>query len=286
MESIVVTKDLIYLTPEERIKFYVQVCESMGLNPLTRPLQYFEQIDKNGNHSLILYALRAASAKLAMIYELSVAVEKEEEDDQCISYKSTVTNKNGRSYSAIGAVSLKGRLRSDAKMFAQTKANRRAILDFVGCGLLDETEIEGMNGAPVEMKSDLLDSYVPPPAAPEPSSAPATEVVEKVAKPAAPVPAATSTPPLLEKLAATQVESQTMDQVVARLNTYRRDVLQRGGMMPAKGLGIAAKWQKFIARKIKEKTVAEYVAVLAELDTVLAKSQDRGVVEFIEKEIA
>src|SRR5208337_1690909 len=80
--------------------------------------------------------------------------------------------------------------------------------------------------------------------------------------------------------------TQTMDQITARLNTYRRDVLQRGGMMPAKGLGIAAKWSKFLARKIKEKSILEYSILLKELDEVLAKGQDKGVVAFIEKEIA
>ena len=45
MESIVVTGDLILLSAEDRVKFYVQVCEAMHLDVRTRPLQYFEQID-------------------------------------------------------------------------------------------------------------------------------------------------------------------------------------------------------------------------------------------------
>jgi len=51
-------------------------------------------------------------------------------------------------------------------------------------------------------------------------------------------------------------------------------------------LGIAAKWEKFRARKVAEKTVEEYAKLLSELDAVLAKSGDVGVVAFIEKEIA
>jgi hypothetical protein len=172
--------------------------------------------------------------------------------------------------------------------------------------LLDESEIEGMNGAPVEMKSDLIDSYVPPPPAPVPSSAPATEVfaeyatnaqVEEMTRVVKEY--ATNPNPPFEIQAKIETERAaveysnkptepvtTMDQITARLNTYRRDVLQRGGMRPAKGLGIAAKWEKFRARKIAEKTVEEYAKLLSELDAVLAKSGDVGVVAFIEKEIA
>jgi hypothetical protein len=298
MESIVVTGDLILLSAEDRVKFYTQVCEAMHLDVRTRPLQYFEQIDRNGKHNLILYALRNASVQLSHHYGLSTSLSKPEIQQDVVMFTATVTDKAGRTDSAVGAQSLKGlsgKDYADAIMAAQTKAKRRAILDFVGSGLLDESEIEGMNGAPVEMKSDLIDSYVPPPPAPVPSSAPATEVVEKLPdavfdpnppfeiQPPPPTSASVST---FESLAVSQTESQTMDQITVRLNTYRRDVLQRGGMRPAKGLGIAAKWEKFRARKITEKTIGEYTKLLAELDAVLAKSGDAGVVAFIEKEIA
>src|SRR5208337_886927 len=181
MESLVVTGDLILLTTEERVRFYVQVCESMHLDVRTRPLQYFEQIDRNGKHSLILYALRNASVQLSRHYGLNVSFSQPEFHQETVMFFATVTNKEDRTDSAVGVQSLKGlsgKDYADAIMAAQTKAKRRAILDFVGSGLLDESEIEGMNGSTVEMKSDLIDSYVPPPPAPVPSSAPATEVVE------------------------------------------------------------------------------------------------------------
>ena len=315
MESIVVTGDLILLSAEDRVKFYVQVCEAMHLDVRTRPLQYFEQIDRNGKHNLILYALRNASVQLSRHHGLSTSLSKPEIQQDVVMFTATVTDKAGRIDSAVGAQSLKGlsgKDYADAIMAAQTKAKRRAILDFVGSGLLDESEIEGMNGAPVEMKSDLIDSYVPPPPAPVPSSASATEVFEKlpdaVYDPTPPswpigetlevtVEGPSIDPKITEAanslitgmIAGLKAESQprpTMDQITARLNTYRRDVLQRGGMRPAKGVGIAAKWEKFRARKVVEKTVEEYTKLLTELDAVLAKSGDVVVVAFIEKEIA
>src|SRR5208337_3821983 len=117
--------------------------------------------------------------------------------------------------------------------------------DFVGSGLLDESEVEGMNGSTVEMKSDLIDSYVPPPPAPVPSSAPATEVVETLpdcvfdpnppfeVKPKAPEPATTdwaatgahdavcNKPETSTSQTIGEAEAkptQTMDQITARLN--------------------------------------------------------------------
>lgn len=316
-EPIVVTGELIHLSEEDRIQFYRQVCTVMGLDFRTRPLQYFEQIDHNNKRNLILYALRTASTQLAQTHRLSVdatLVDPEFKNEEAI-FKSIVTDKEGRTYSSYGAQSLKGlsgKVREDAIMAAQTKADRRAILNFVGSGLLDESEVEGMNGSPVEMKSDLIDSYVPPPPTPVSSSAPAIEVLEKLpdavydpTPPSWPIgetlevtvegpsidskitEAANSlTAGMIAGLKAESQPGPTMDQITARLNTYRRDVLQRGGMRPAKGLGIAAKWEKFRARKVSAKTVEEYAKLLSELDAVLAKSGDVGVVAFIEKEIA
>ena len=49
LEPLIVTGELIFLTVEERIRFYVQVCESMGLEPLSDSvllLQYFWKADR------------------------------------------------------------------------------------------------------------------------------------------------------------------------------------------------------------------------------------------------
>ena len=51
VEAVIAKGDLSKLTPGERTQYYVQVCESVGLNPLTKP---FEYITLNGK--LVLYA--------------------------------------------------------------------------------------------------------------------------------------------------------------------------------------------------------------------------------------
>ena len=50
-ELALVTGDLSRLTPEQRLSYYNRVCESIDVNPLTRPFDY---ITLNGK--LLLYA--------------------------------------------------------------------------------------------------------------------------------------------------------------------------------------------------------------------------------------
>ena len=63
MESVLAKGDLAKLTPDERSRYYAEVCHSMGLNPLTEPFSY---ITLNGK--LKLYATRACADQLRKIH--------------------------------------------------------------------------------------------------------------------------------------------------------------------------------------------------------------------------
>ena len=319
-EGVVVTGEI---TEEQRIPFYLHVCEKMGLDPYSRPLQYFEQIDRNGRRTLILYALRAASAQLARNYSLSSTIENQNpkfENDLAV-FLATIKDANGRAETAVGVVSLKGlsgKEYADAIMAAQTKAKRRAILDFCGCALLDESEIEGMRGGQIEVTEDALRNYVPAPAAPAPNDAPAVEVIDpKIIKAGAEINAhaveglkqmlsiaeqktgssaveqpvdnrqvAGSSPAPSTILPEAPPSKAEMEKLMFRLNVYKRDVLQRGGMRPSKGFGIAAKWDKFIRKHAPDRTAEQYQTLLTALDLLLQQTGDKGVVEKVEQEIA
>jgi hypothetical protein len=304
LEPIVVTGDLIHLTSEERTRYYLQVCESMRLNYKTRPLQYFEQVDRNGKRNLILYALRNASAQLRQLHNLSVTLSPAEYQHNAVIFTATVTSPAGSSDSAVGAESLEGlngKEYADRIMAAQTKAKRRAILDFVGSGMLDESEIEGMHGSVVALDESTLEGYTPPPPAPVPSSEPATEVIpEKPAIDPAIIKAGDtlvakmveSMKPLFETAPPFGVQGPatepgiTEKEVTSRMNTFKRDVLQTGGMRPSKGMGINAKWMRFVAKHAPNKTLDEYATLLIALDLCLEQLGPAGVVDKIEKEIA
>src|SRR5436309_25465 len=65
--KLVLQGDLKGLTPEERCQYYARVCESVGLNPLTRP---FEYITLNGK--LTLYARKDATDQLRNLNGVSI----------------------------------------------------------------------------------------------------------------------------------------------------------------------------------------------------------------------
>ena len=52
IESVVITGDLAALAPDQRVAYYNRVCQSLGLNPLTKPFDYIKL-----NGKLTLYAL-------------------------------------------------------------------------------------------------------------------------------------------------------------------------------------------------------------------------------------
>lgn len=139
IESVVIGGDLSKLTPEQRVGYYKSVCESLGLNPLTRPFDYITL-----NNKLTLYAKKDTTDQLRKRDSVSVTrLDQQIINDICI--VTAYVSAGNRTDAATGAVSLKG-LSGDAlanaMMKAETKAKRRATLSICGLGILDETEIE------------------------------------------------------------------------------------------------------------------------------------------------
>jgi len=139
IERVVMLGDLKQLKPEERVEYYAQVCRSLGLNPLTRPLEY---ITLNGK--LTLYARKDCTEQLRKLHRVSIyKLETNERDGvfEAMAY----ARSGDREDIDFGAASIKG-LTGDAlvnaKLKAITKAKRRVTLSICGLGFLDETEIE------------------------------------------------------------------------------------------------------------------------------------------------
>jgi hypothetical protein len=140
IDSVITKGDLAKLSPQERTQYYIRVCESIGLNPLTKP---FEYIVLNGK--LQLYALKGATEQLRSIRGISVEELAESEKDGVFIVTAKVKDRDGRTDMAKGAVpigGLKGEALANALMKTETKAKRRATLSLCGLGMLDETEIE------------------------------------------------------------------------------------------------------------------------------------------------
>lgn len=140
LESVLINGDLSKLSAEQRVSYYMKVCESVGLNPLTRPFDYLTL-----NGKVVLYAKRDATDQLRAVHGVSVEEMTESDKEGVYIVTAKVKNAEGRTDIAKGAVNianLKGDNLANAIMKAETKAKRRATLSICGLGLLDETEVE------------------------------------------------------------------------------------------------------------------------------------------------
>lgn len=149
LEQVVIGGDLSKLTAEQRVSYYKAVCESIGLNPLTRPFDY---IVLNGK--LTLYAKKDAADQLREKRGVSITKLERETAGGVYVVTAYASTRDGRTDSSIGAVSienLKGDALANAYMKAETKAKRRVTLSIGGLGFLDETEIETIPAAEVQM---------------------------------------------------------------------------------------------------------------------------------------
>jgi hypothetical protein len=139
IERVIAIGDLKQLKPEERNNYYLAICRSLGLNPLTRPLEYITLSGK-----LVLYARKDCTEQLRKLHGVSISRLETNERDGVFEAMAYAKMKD-REDVDFGATSIKG-LSGDAlvnaKLKAITKAKRRVTLSICGLGFLDETEIE------------------------------------------------------------------------------------------------------------------------------------------------
>ena len=139
VERVLLDGNLTNLTASQRVAYYGRVCETLGLNPLTRP---FEYILLNGK--LTLYARREATEQLRRIHKVSLIIIARELVEDCYIVTARASLPDGRTDESIGVKSvagLKGEHRANAMMATETKSKRRVTLSICGLGMLDETEV-------------------------------------------------------------------------------------------------------------------------------------------------
>jgi hypothetical protein len=157
LEHVLGTGDLSKLTTQQRVEYYGRVCQSLGLNPLTRPFRFLAL-----NGQIQLYATRDATDQLRKVNGITLHVVDKQIDGDLFIVTVRARTKDGREDEDIGAVTLgqlRGESRANALMKTMTKAKRRVTLSVCGLGLTDEAELDTMPGAQVFDAEDL-----PPPA--------------------------------------------------------------------------------------------------------------------------
>lgn len=184
--------DLSALTAEQRMEYLRAVCESTGLNPLTRPFEFLT--DKKGK--VVLYARADAARQLAKLHGITLELVSQLESNDLYVVHARATAPAGakgshkRTDEDVGVVSLaglRGEDRANAIMKCVTKAKRRATLSVCGLGLLDETETEGMAAAPRQVEARTVEAPAPQvPALPAPHAGVAAEADRRAAEKATP----------------------------------------------------------------------------------------------------
>jgi hypothetical protein len=153
MQAVVLHGDLSKLSPLQKVEYYTSFCSRVGLDPATQP---FKILKLNGKE--ILYCDRGGTAQLNKQHKVSHLIVERKKEDDIYSVIARASTPDGRQTESIGAVSiagLKGEALANAMMKAETKAKRRATLDLMGLGMLDESEIETIpaaqpQGAPMQ----------------------------------------------------------------------------------------------------------------------------------------
>lgn len=139
-ELALVKGDLSKLSDVERASYVKNLCESLGLNMLTKP---FEYIVLNGR--LTLYANKSATDQLRQIRKVSITKTEVNQVGDIYMVTAYAATPDGRTDCDTGALNIKnlgGDNLANAIMKAITKAKRRVTLSICGLGMLDESELE------------------------------------------------------------------------------------------------------------------------------------------------
>ena len=173
LEKVILNADLSSLTGEQRVNYYMQVCNQYGLDAFTRPFEYIKL-----NNKLTLYATKACAAALIELKSISTRIVSQEQfqDVFVVTCEATRKDEHGETQVAqdIGVVpiaNLKGDQLGNAMMKAATKAKRRTVLNMAGLGQTDETEIQSIantSSAPVvrvevDEQGEIAEEQVIPP---------------------------------------------------------------------------------------------------------------------------
>lgn len=150
LEQVLISGDLSSLSSEQKLSYMKNVCESLGLNPLTKPFDYIRL-----NNRLTLYATKACTDQLRSVHKVSVTIAGRQTIEGVHVVTARAKLLDGREDESTGAVTvvgLKGDALANAIMKAETKAKRRVTLSICGLGMLDESEVETIPHAkpPVE----------------------------------------------------------------------------------------------------------------------------------------
>lgn len=171
ISKVILHGDWSALSDRQKMDFYKSYCESLGLNPLARPVEFLD-LGSGKDRKLVPYANKGCTEQLRKIHGISCDRVEHRKEDGLYFVVAHVVDKTGREDTATGVIPFvepptlkewnKARNAYDFKpnpnagkviapnelavliMKTETKAKRRATLSISGLGILDETEIESI----------------------------------------------------------------------------------------------------------------------------------------------
>ena len=147
IERVILHRDLRSLTEVERVQYNIALCKSIGLNPLTNPIDYLS----NPDGKLSPYINAIGVAQIRNIHGISTKITSRETDKQNFHYVTAIAkDTNGRTEESTAIVALTdkygkalyGQRRADKMMATETKAKRRVTLALVGIPWADGGNIQ------------------------------------------------------------------------------------------------------------------------------------------------
>lgn len=139
MAEVLLAGDLSKLSHEERTRYFIQTCQSLGLNPLTKPLDYIRLSGRE-----VLYATKGCADQLRKLHRISLEITDRKVSGDLLVVTVRATTPDGRVDEDMGVIPIKGLAGehlANAMLKATTKAKRRVTLSICGLGMLDESEV-------------------------------------------------------------------------------------------------------------------------------------------------
>lgn len=136
VEKVVTSGDLSSLTSVERVNYYLAACQSLSLNPITKPFDYLKE-----NGKLSLYLNSVGASQLRDNRQVSIKIVQREVIEGVYVVTAQAVTPDGRTDEATGAIPLQGldpKAKANAMMKAETKAKRRVTLSICGLTWQDE----------------------------------------------------------------------------------------------------------------------------------------------------
>ncbi len=155
LEVVLGSGDLSKLSSQQRVEYMLRTCESLGINPLTRPFRFLTL-----NSQVTMYATRDCADQLRATRRISLSLSEPRIEKGVLSVIAKARTPDGREDQDVGAVpfpdNVQGEARANLLMKVVTKSKRRVTMSICGLGFMDESEVETLPGA------RTFDADVPP----------------------------------------------------------------------------------------------------------------------------